>query len=90
MPDETEWHFGPFRLEAENARLWRGAEPPPPAAQKLRRAALFAAARWAACTQGRLAAGGVARRGGERGHADHLPERVAARPGRDTAGAPVH
>ena len=26
MPDETEWHFGPFRLEAETARLWRGAE----------------------------------------------------------------
>ena len=26
MPDETEWHFGPFRLEAENARLWRGSE----------------------------------------------------------------
>jgi DNA-binding winged helix-turn-helix (wHTH) protein len=26
MPDETEWHFGPFRLEAETARLWRGPE----------------------------------------------------------------
>lgn len=26
MPDETEWPFGPFRLEAETARLWRGAE----------------------------------------------------------------
>ena len=26
MPDDTEWHFGPFRLEAETARLWRGTE----------------------------------------------------------------
>ena len=26
MPEETEWHFGPFRLEAGNARLWRGTE----------------------------------------------------------------
>ena len=26
MPDETEWHFGPFRLEPDDARLWRGAE----------------------------------------------------------------
>jgi DNA-binding winged helix-turn-helix (wHTH) protein len=26
MLDETEWHFGPFRLEAETARLWRGPE----------------------------------------------------------------
>jgi DNA-binding winged helix-turn-helix (wHTH) protein/predicted ATPase len=26
MPDDTQWHFGPFRLEAETARLWRGPE----------------------------------------------------------------
>jgi DNA-binding winged helix-turn-helix (wHTH) protein len=26
MAEDIEWHFGPFRLEEGNARLWRGAE----------------------------------------------------------------
>ena len=27
MPEDPAWHFGPFRLEPGDARLWRGAEP---------------------------------------------------------------
>jgi DNA-binding winged helix-turn-helix (wHTH) protein len=27
MARDTEWHFGPFRVEEGNERLWRGTEP---------------------------------------------------------------